>query len=55
MVDTKLARIIEVARGHTTPDVLFSCGEFTAAEVLEYWPQVVVFNWTDPLRQGAVH
>jgi hypothetical protein len=50
-----LSRMIEVARGHQNVlHVLSSCGEFTAAEIVEYLPQVVAED-REPLRMGAVH
>jgi len=44
----------ELARGHEKPDVLFSCGEFTAEEIIEHWPEVVRGSLSEPLRQGLV-
>lgn len=50
-----LTRMIEVARGHSNVlHVLSSSGEFTAAEIVEFLPQVLADGARDPLRQGAV-
>lgn len=54
-----LSRMIKVARGHANvADVLFSCGEFTKAEILEYLPEVIGATSTrpvvDPIRQGVL-
>ena len=49
-----LLRMIELARKGNSLDVLFSCGEFTAAEIIENLPAVVAeFVPIDPIRQGV--
>lgn len=50
-----LDRMIELARGGNSLDVLFSCGEFTAAEVIENLPAVMAeFVPIDPIRKGEI-
>lgn len=50
-----LSRMQDVARDRANAvDVLFSCGEFTAAEVIEHWPDLVRGTLKEPLRQGSL-
>ncbi len=52
---TTLDRMIEKAREGNSLDVLFLCGEFTLAEVLENLPDVAAtFVPVDPIRKGEV-
>lgn len=56
MQSSPLPRMIEVARGHSNVlQVLLRSGEFTAAEIAEYLPEVQPFRGEcDPLRMGAL-
>lgn len=51
-----LRRMIELVHGKRANalHVLTASGEFTAAEIIEYLPQVLAED-RDPIRQGAVH
>jgi hypothetical protein len=53
-----IPRMIELtARGNgPVVDVLFSCGEFTRAEIIEYLPEVLAVRRgsVEPIRCGVV-
>jgi hypothetical protein len=52
-MDTKLSRMIELARGHTRPDVLFSYPVEPPPSINFEWPAIEV-GMIDPLRRGVV-
>jgi hypothetical protein len=51
-------RMTEVARGHANvSDALFSCGEFSSAQIFEHHAELITFlrnEGIDPIRQGVV-
>lgn len=50
-----LSRMIELTRGRANAaHVLTASGEFTAAELIEYLPQVLADGEQDPIRSGAL-
>lgn len=55
MQPDKLHRMQDLVRGRANAfHVLTSSGEFTSAEILEYWPLVKATGDRDPLRGGTV-
>jgi hypothetical protein len=50
-----LDRMIEKARKGNSLDVLFSCGEFRVAEIIESLPAIMAqFVPVDPIRKGEI-